>query len=129
MKIQTEELKHPFQLFLRHYRFRRGLAKLISLPLGEIPNRELLNDLSVGWGNLAYSADLNYLAEVAQRSVRTVGNVLECGSGLTTLILAVLVARRGKEVHSLEHHPLWHGRVLDVLKEIGNMNVHLHLAP
>jgi hypothetical protein len=129
MKIAREDLKHPLRFFLRHYRFKRALQHLAFLPVGKVPNRELLNDLSLGWNNLAYSADLDYLQRVGAEAIGTKGNVLECGSGVTTFILAALLGRRGREVHSLEHDPSWHKRVVNGLRRMGATNVHVHLSP
>ncbi len=84
---------------------------------GEVPNHQLLSDLITGWGNLAYVTDVDYLAEVARRAAVTAGPVLECGSGLTTIVLGCLAAQRGVEVWSLEHLPRWHQRVNAALEK------------
>ena len=88
--------------------FRQAIAQVMSLPPGQMPARETLAKLLTGWGNDGMAADLDYVEEVAKMAARTEGPVLECGSGLTTVILGLLAGRRGVRTWSLEHHPEWH---------------------
>jgi hypothetical protein len=55
--------------------------------------------------------------------------VLECGSGLTTLLLGLLAGRRGVGVWSLEHLIEWRKRVASALARHDIREVHLLLAP
>jgi len=86
-------------------RVARGLA---ALPAGVAPSREMLADLRLGWDNDEWSADLDYLEELAERAARVSGPILECGSGMTTILLSTLAAKRGVEVWSFEHSPEWY---------------------
>ena len=67
--------------------------------------------------------------EIARRAVVTRGPILECGSGLSTILLGLLAARRGVDVWSLEHIPEWHARVRSVLESVGIAAMRLHLTP
>jgi len=89
----------------------------------------LWTDAVYGWGNEKWSADELYLAEVIRSAERTTGPILECGSGLTTLLLSAVAARRGLEVHALEHNATWHARVRDAVAELGGTTTTVHLAP
>ena len=89
----------------------------------------MLSALSVAWGNPEYAAKLDYLEEVATRAATTTGPILECGSGLTTILIGLLAGRRGVEVWSLEHWPDWHTRVTNVLKRNRIPNVEVCFAP
>jgi hypothetical protein len=71
------------------------------------PDRTLLASMRHAWGNEAYSADLSYLLEVVAHVRDCHGAVLECGTGLTTLVAGVLAERRGVTVHSLEQDADW----------------------
>jgi hypothetical protein len=62
----------------------------------------------MGWANEGWSADTSYLEAVCHWASRVRGPILECGSGLTTLLLGV-VAR--DQVITLEHMPEWKDRV------------------
>ena len=108
---------------------RRAVRKVAALPEGVAPSRELLADLLTGWSNDGFAADLDYLEEVARRAATVEGPVLECGSGLTTLLAGLLAGRRGFETWSLEHHPEWHARVGAALEAHHVPRTRLALAP
>lgn len=77
-----------------------------------------LRDLAYAWGNPGFSAGKAYLTRIAERASVTCGPVLECGSGLSTLLIGMLTADRDVEVVALEHTAAWRHRVqraLDVL--------------
>lgn len=95
---------------------------------GEV-SREALADLQRAWTNEGYAADLDYLEEVARHAQTTPGPVLECGSGLTTLALAVIAARRGVRVCSLEHHSAWRARVRSIVRRSESAPIEVYEAP
>ena len=72
--------------------------------------------LRSAWGNLGYTADLAYLAAVLRHAMRAGGPILECGSGLTTFLVAVA---SGHAVWSLEHLAEWRRRTQTRLKWAG----------
>jgi predicted O-methyltransferase YrrM len=82
-----------------------------------------------GWDNARWSAEERYLAEVVRASEQTKSSILECGSGLTTLLMAAVAARSGVQIHALENNPGWHARVAGAIREFGLTNVTVHLAP
>jgi len=86
-------------------------------------------DAIYGWGNAKWSAEALYLAEVVRSAEKATGSILECGSGLTTLLVGAVAARRGIQLHSLEHNPEWHARVSEAVRGFGITNVTVHLAP
>jgi len=52
----------------------------------------------------------------------TEGPILECGSGLSTVLLGLVAERTGKKVYALEHNPIWAekaGRVLRTYRIAG----------
>lgn len=57
------------------------------------------------------------------------GDVLECGSGFSTLVLGLALAGTERRVHSFEHDPIHWNRTAEMLQrhEIGNVD--LHYAP
>ena len=77
-------------------------------------NVETLERLRTGWGNQGFSADLGYLSAVLEQAQRADGPVLECGSGLTTIAMAL----RGVEVWALEHHIEWRQKVVASLQAV-----------
>jgi len=49
----------------------------------------LLERLNWAWGSEDWSGEVPYLQSVRREAMLTKGHILECGSGLTTLLLAV----------------------------------------
>ena len=96
-------------------RVRAALRRLELLPPSQPPTRQELGRLRNAWGNLGWSAEVEFLDELAHRVASTRGPILECGSGATTLLLSTLAARRGVEVWVLEHEPYWSARVARAL--------------
>lgn len=72
-----------------------------------VPGERFMHMLRVGWGNADYSAGTSYLRTVAEESRHASGPILECGSGLSTIVLAFYAARRGVPVFVLEHEGQW----------------------
>src|SRR5690349_10151291 len=105
------------------------MHEIARLPLGEMPPRELLIKLRQGWDNQGWDAKLDYLEEILRRALVTDGPILECGSGLTTLLLGQLAGRRGVETWTLEHHEGWYKRVSGVIKDYRIPGLRYSYAP
>src|SRR5262245_60011254 len=73
-----------------------------ALRAGAPADRALLGKARAAWGNEGYSADLRYLEEMTARVARCSGPILECGTGLTTLLAGVLAEKRAVPVLSIE---------------------------
>jgi hypothetical protein len=67
--------------------------------------------LIYGWGNEGWSAWSEYLAGTLRAVQQTGGPILECGSGLSTLLLGVIAGQLRTRVWSLEHDAGWARRV------------------
>jgi len=80
------------------------------------PSRGTISRLRFGWNNDSFAADVDFLCAVAETSRRHNGNILECGSGLSTLLLAALTKNR---VWTLEHSEEWLERTRDALRRFG----------
>src|SRR5436853_7521373 len=65
-------------------RFARDPAKVAD------GSQEVLNDLIYGWGNEGWCGHNEYLAACIEGALTTRGPILECGSGLTTLLLGII---------------------------------------
>jgi hypothetical protein len=87
----------PAALSAGVFAFRRGLRDALTCRL-----------LNMGWKNEGFSADTAYLQTVCEWALRIPGPILECGSGLTTILLGMIAQGR---VTSLEHLPEWKERV------------------
>ena len=105
------------------------LDEIAHLPSGELPSNHLLERLQRAWDNEGMAAQTSYLCEVARHASQTRGPILECGSGLTTLIIGLLAGRRGIESWTLEHFADWHKRVSETLARQRISTVKNCLAP
>ena len=122
-------LKRAAKEAIQDRRLRNAVMRVAALPLGAVPPRELLTDLIVGWGNEGFAAQTDYLEEVSRQAASTNGPVLECGSGLTTLMLGLLAGRRGVKTWSLEHIGDWQTKVTNLLSRFQIPNVQVCSAP
>jgi predicted O-methyltransferase YrrM len=102
---------------------RRALSALQRHP--DMDFERVLPDLVYGWGNESHVARADLLRTIWKWSHQVDGPILECGSGLSTLILAVAARQRGLHVWTLEHLPQWATMVTDSLRTHGLSNVEL----
>jgi predicted O-methyltransferase YrrM len=128
-RLIPPQIKRPAKAALLRYIFRQAMNELAKLPPGQVPSRELLKKLRLGWDNQGWDAKLDYFEEIARRVVATKGPILECGSGLSTVVMGYLAGRRNVELWSLEHNPDWYRRVSGVIKRREAPGINLCLAP
>ena len=84
---------------------------------GEVPSDELLKSLVYHWGNSGWSADHRYLKRLIEETLNSNGKlVLECGSGLSTLLLGKICDLRSHKLFALEHHRDWESRMNKALQ-------------
>jgi len=105
------------------------LDEIAHLPAGELPSADLLQRLQQAWDNEGMAAQTAYLREVALHASQASGPILECGSGLTTLIIGLFAGRRGIKSWTLEHFPDWHQRVSQTLARQRISTVNNYLSP
>lgn len=113
-------LKRRLRSTHRAWVFRRAWRQFIRRTDEALaPGSTVLDDLVYGWGNESWSGASEFLraciahARVAQQPI------LECGSGLSTLLLGWIAQRNGNAVWSLEHIPGWRLRVNSALARAG----------
>jgi hypothetical protein len=70
-----------------------------------------------------------YLRHMATKAVTSTGDILECGSGLSTLLLAVTAGRQGHRVHTFEHDAACHLKLQQLVERYRLTNVSVHHAP
>jgi hypothetical protein len=104
---------------------RHGIESLTRDPRG---SEHLWRRLVYGWGNEGFASGADYLAAAAEGALETPGPVLECGSGLTTLVLAAVGQATGKEVLALEAQEMWYLHVRAMLDRFGLPAI-VRLAP
>jgi hypothetical protein len=89
----------------------------------------IVHRLIYGWGNEGWSASAEYVAACIDHSLRSRGAILECGSGLTTILIAAIASKRGLSHWALEHAPEWVTRVQTALNKYKFESVFLCSAP
>lgn len=82
------------------------LLRLRRLPLDALAEPRRLARLSWAWGN-PNAASVEYLVAVTTAASASPGPILECGSGLTTVMLGAVGRRTGRTVTTLEHSAWW----------------------
>jgi hypothetical protein len=122
-------LKHFLGEVYFQFVLRRTSHQVATLAEGQGLDRKTLDAMRRAWRNPLYTATLDYLEELSRLTASAEGAVLECGSGLSTLLLGLLTQSRGLRVWSLEHLPRWHDRVASSLQKCRIENVELCLAP
>lgn len=128
-RLVPAPLKRAAKDALQDRTLRNAIRRVADLPLGVAPDRDLLNGLMAGWGNEGFAAVTDYLEEVCKQAAKTNGPILECGSGLTSVVLGLLAGRRGVQTWSLEHVSEWQARVTSVFERFEIPNVQICSAP
>ena len=114
----------------RNYVLRQALAEFERKPgCWHKPPQEMISELIYGWGNESWSALDEYLIRCVQEASACDGNILECGSGLTTLLAGIIAKHRGIYVWSLEHDEFWGNVVKRHLARLRNHSVNLCVDP
>ena len=114
---------------LGHYlRKTNGLTEdhIVSIVKKIINNKETskdINSLWEAWDN-HWSPTAEMLSAVNMIAKDGAGEIFECGSGLTTLILGA----SGRKVHSVEHDKKWYNKITTLLNRCGLDNVSVELC-
>jgi predicted O-methyltransferase YrrM len=122
-------VRQPLKKFYLERKLDSVIARVAGLASNEVPSRGLLEELQDAWDNKGMAARTDYLEAVAREATQTDGPILECGSGLTTLLLGAIAGRRGVEIYTLEHLREWHRVLAQVLARHRVPNVRLLLTP
>jgi len=118
-----------FQSRVRRRRIRKLVAQLTDAARTPETIVPLVGRLRKAWGNDSYAADLGFLDEMVQRTVQSRGPFLDCGSGISTVILGALSVDKRDRVWSLEQDEQWYRATRDCLNDVGLTGVQLLHAP
>jgi hypothetical protein len=90
----------------------------------ECPNTMV--ELVREWGNSSFSASSDMLSALMMIARNASGDIVEFGSGLSTLVLACSTEHT---VHAHEHDPVWRDKLLKIIeeKDIDNIKIHYSL--
>lgn len=110
------------------YIFKKALKSFID-HYNNIENRvDILNDLIYGWGNMGWSAMQDYLIRILVETRNTKGPILECGSGLSTLLIGIIADKQNIKHYSLEHQEIWGNKVRTYLQGINVRNTEIFVS-
>jgi len=128
--LPIDPIRHYVRTTTQRALLARALDELAADPWRALDaGSDLPRRLIEGWGNASWSTDDEYLIASMGELRRTEGPVLECGSGLSTLVLGIVARQMGREVWTLEHHAHWGERVGKALAGRALANVHLCVSP
>jgi len=90
---------------------------------------EILNELCAHWGNENWPAKEELLAAIAAHAWETQGTILECGCGLSTVLLALIARHKGQRVVSFEHIEDYAIAIRSTLRRFDLANVEILVSP
>lgn len=108
-----------------------AIKRFIESPKASLnPDNGILRDLISGWDNLSYSAHDEYLTSCIFNSlIHSTSPILECGSGLTTILIGIIADQSYNTIWSLEDSEVWGNRVRVILDAFNINSVHLLVKP
>jgi predicted O-methyltransferase YrrM len=96
----------------RDFVFRRAMNRFLKDPYAcTLPGNPVVIDLIYGWGNEEWGALDEYLGGCIGHALTSRGPILECGSGLSTILLGVVAKRQCQSHWALEHTSEWAAKV------------------
>jgi predicted O-methyltransferase YrrM len=108
------------------FKFDLAMRRFMADPEAAVKTgSSVLADLINGWGNTGWSAMDEYLRVGVDHVFRSGGAVLECGTGLSTLLFGAIAQQRGIEYWALEHLPEW-TKTLE--RQLARYDVSVHLC-
>lgn len=117
-KAAPYQVRSLFNARQRESVFRQAFTEFLCDPGAcSYPGNAVLTGLIHGWGNEAWSAREEFLAACISRALTTDGPILECGSGLSTLLIAAIAKKQGRGHWVLEHKPSWAEKVRSYLEK------------
>ena len=112
----------------QYYVFNKAIAELRTMVENEAIDKAVLKRLIYGWGNQGFSAMSDYLETCIEYAYKTKGDILECGSGLSTIVVGMIAQKKGLKLTSFEHLKDWGVKIEKVLKKLSLNNVQINIA-
>ena len=118
----------------RDFVFGQAMRRLMKAPEAcTQPGNPVIIDLAYGWGHKPWwtpgKTQDEYLEACVEHALSTNGSILECGSGLSTIVVGAIARRRGLSHWALEHTPEWASKVQAYLDKYQIDSVVLCTAP
>lgn len=120
-KYIPENIKSPIRIRHKKYVFNKALQAFKNHVDDIESHPKIIDDLIYGWGNEGWSAFRDYTLAIIKYARENQGSVLECGSGLSTIILGIIAEKKGFQVFTLEHIGKW-ANVVQMQLNSNNIN-------
>lgn len=131
--IAKQILPAPVNRFLgrkhRELVFPKAMKRFMRDPVYAATQPDLIAKCIYGWGNEGFSGRDEYLAACLGEVLESDGPILECGSGLSTLLLGAVAQVTGRALWSLENSEIWGSKTQKALDKYGITSVRLCVAP
>lgn len=128
--VLPSKVKRVARSIHRKVVFRSALRKFLNSPEADLlGDSSIFAELIYGWGNESWSAQHEYLAECIRHAAKADGPILECGSGLSTLLIGIIAKRRGLRHIALEHSADWAAKLQSHLNKYSIDSVALLQSP
>lgn len=121
-------LRHALRERHRAHCLARAIRRLRRAAAGAELDRATIADMLYGWNN-PWSVQAEVIRALWMQAWESEGPILECGSGLSTLLLAVVAERREVAFVSLEHDPTWYAHLIRTLARLRLDTARVELAP
>lgn len=108
---------------------KAACSRIQNLPGDQLPGKADLLLLMLAWGNIGYAAGFSYLRHMAGKVRQSQGAILECGSGVSTLLMASMSRSSRTEIIVLENSEIWHRFMSQVVNALGYDHVKVVFAP
>lgn len=110
------------------WRFYQSLRRFLKDDRDGKLEDAVLTNLVESWDNVVWSAQQEYLRACLEHASSTPGPILECGSGLSTVLTAIIAKRRKIAYWVLEHDPVFAGPVRHYLGKYQLSEVHYQIG-
>ena len=118
--LMPGSVEKPLRALHRAHVLRTALGQFDRRMGGTDPiPMQLVADLIYGWGNEGWSAKPELLSYVLEEFRSFRGTALECGSGVSTLLLTTIARRTGARLISLEHDSRWFEFIRERSRKLG----------
>lgn len=115
---------------IKKYLFIQEIKRIIVNPQILLNNEnDILNRLVYLWGNEGWSGLSSYLLECLKQTDNARGYVLECGSGLSTILMSIVAKSNGVHILSLENSAKWRKRTNWYLNHFRLNNASIAYSP
>ena len=115
---------------IKKFLFIQEITRIINDPQILIHNEnDILQRLVYLWGNEGWSGLSSYLSACLNHTEKADGYILECGSGLSTILMGIIAKSKQIKIISLENSKKWKDRTSWYLKRFNLNNVTILYTP